>query len=169
MFPTMRRTAAIVLLTLGLALPVAAQTAVGTFEDWTAVTDERTGTKVCYAVSRPIRSEPQNVKRGDIWALVTQRPAAKARDEVRFVQGYPLVEKGQVKVTIGSDSFLLFTAGEDAWAPSATVDGELVAAMRKGATMTVEGTSTRGTKTVDTYSLTGFTAALGAATKACDG
>ena len=50
MFPTMRRTAAIVLLTLGLALPVAAQTAVGTFENWTAVTDERTGTKVCYAV-----------------------------------------------------------------------------------------------------------------------
>jgi hypothetical protein len=37
----------------------------------------------------------------------------------------------------------------------------------KGAAMVVVGTSERGTKTTDTYSLKGFTAAYGAISKAC--
>jgi hypothetical protein len=39
--------------------------------------------------------------------------------------------------------------------------------MRAGATMTVTGTSTRGTVTKDIYSLTGFTAANETINKAC--
>ena len=39
--------------------------------------------------------------------------------------------------------------------------------MRKGRTMVVTGTSTRGTLTTDTYSLSGFTKASRAIAKAC--
>ena len=43
----------------------------------------------------------------------------------------------------------------------------MVEAMRRGATMIVEGISSRGTHTKDTYSLTGFTAAHNAINEAC--
>ena len=150
-------------------LPAVAQTAVGSFEDWTAVTDERGGARVCYVVAAPEQSLPENVKRGDVWVLVQHRPQDKVKDEVRVVQGYPLVDGGTVKVTVGAESFALFVSGEDAWAPTREADRDLVAAMKKGASMTVEGDSARGTHTVDTYSLAGFTAAHGVLGKACGG
>ncbi len=43
----------------------------------------------------------------------------------------------------------------------------MVQAMRRGRKMVVRGLSTRGTKTVDTYQLAGFTAAHKAIGKAC--
>jgi hypothetical protein len=39
--------------------------------------------------------------------------------------------------------------------------------MRAGSTMVVKGTSARGTRTTDTYSLKGVSAALDAIDKAC--
>jgi hypothetical protein len=43
----------------------------------------------------------------------------------------------------------------------------MVAAMRAGAQAVVTGVSSRGTTTIDTFSLMGFTAALDAARAAC--
>ncbi|NIP75997.1 MAG: hypothetical protein GTN90_08450, partial [Xanthomonadales bacterium] len=65
-----------------------------------------------------------------------------------------------MKASVGNSNFTMFTEGETAWAPSSDDDNALIAAFRKGANAKVEGTSTRGTKTVDTFSLSGFTAAL---------
>ena len=44
---------------------------------------------------------------------------------------------------------------------------KVVAAMKAGSTMVVQGRSTRGTLTTDEYSLNGITKALEAVTKAC--
>jgi Invasion associated locus B (IalB) protein len=41
--------------------------------------------------------------------------------------------------------------------------------LKAGKQMIVRGTSSRGTETTDTYSLSGFTAALAAIDKACGG
>ncbi|MFO1120388.1 MAG: invasion associated locus B family protein [Rhodospirillales bacterium] len=49
----------------------------------------------------------------------------------------------------------------------AAVDRAIVAAMKAGKAMIVRGTSARGTLTTDTYSLSGFSAALAAIDKAC--
>ena len=68
---------------------------------------------------------------------------------------------------MGSKKFILFTEGENAWAPSGADDAALVDAFRRGARAKVEGVSKRGTKTVDTFSLSGFTAALEAAANLC--
>ena len=46
-------------------------------------------------------------------------------------------------------------------------DAKLVQSMIRGADMVVQGTSSRGTLTTDTYSLKGFTAAYKAINKAC--
>ena len=44
---------------------------------------------------------------------------------------------------------------------------KLLAAMKRGNTMIVTGTSSRGTLTTDRYSLSGITAAIEAIGKAC--
>ena len=46
-------------------------------------------------------------------------------------------------------------------------DKDIVAAMKRGSRMIVDGVSSRGTKTKDTYSLTGFTSAYKAISNKC--
>jgi hypothetical protein len=70
-------------------------------------------------------------------------------------------------VAIGDQSFELFTQGDGAWAKDKQADDALVKAMIKGLDMVVKGTSSRGTETIDTYSLSGFTKAYEAIGKAC--
>ncbi len=56
--------------------------------------------------------------------------------------------------------------GQTVW-PDPSDDVGLINSMRKGAQAVVTGVSSRGTTTIDTISLTGFTAALEAINKAC--
>ena len=70
-------------------------------------------------------------------------------------------------VEIDGKKFTLFTHQDGAWAKNSEADGNLVQAMKKGTRMIIRGTSSRNTKTVDTYSLIGFTAAHTAIGKAC--
>ena len=61
----------------------------------------------------------------------------------------------------------LFTKGDTAWTRADKDDKAMVQEMLKGSTLTVAGESDRGTKTVDTYSLKGFSAAYKEINKAC--
>ena len=56
---------------------------------------------------------------------------------------------------------------EGAWTPDAAADRELVDAMQRGKILVLRGTSSRGTDTVDTFSLIGFTKAYQEINKAC--
>jgi hypothetical protein len=137
------------------------------FKDWDAFAYSDDGGKVCYMVSKPLASEPRTVKRGDIYVMVTHRPAEKVVDEVSIFAGYPYKEESEAEVTIGGTKFALFTQGENAWTREAKEDKALVRAMIRGSTMIVRGVSKRGTLTTDTYSLSGFTAAHKAIDQAC--
>jgi hypothetical protein len=64
---------------------------------------------------------------------------------------------------------MLFTRGEHAWTPKEQDDKDLIAAMKRGTDMTVRGTSSKNTYSLDTFSLLGFTAAFDAMTEACGG
>ena len=64
-----------------------------------------------------------------------------------------------VAVDIGGNKFDLFTEGENAWTGSSSEDAKLIAALRAGSSATLTAVSSRGTKTVDTFSLSGITAA----------
>jgi hypothetical protein len=106
--------------------------------------------------------------RGPVHALVTHRPALGSRDVVSLIAGYPLKPDADVVVTIDrKQKFALFADKETAWALDDKTDRALVQAMVRGSTMVVEGVSSRGTKTKDTYSLTGFGKMYQAIGKAC--
>jgi len=137
------------------------------FGDWSAFAQKQDGKPVCYIGSEPVKSAGNYSKRGDVLFLVTHRPADKANSVINFQAGYTFKTGTDVKLFIGDATFSLFTDGGDAWALDSKSDKAIVLALIKGAKMILKGTSARGTKTTDTFSLKGFTAAFKAASKAC--
>jgi invasion protein IalB len=164
--------AAAVAVALPLLLAGAAQAqdikSLGQFEDWRAFTFQEDGNKVCYMASQPQKEEGDYTQRGEVYAMVTHRPAQGTQNVVSFVIGYPFKEDSRVNVSIDGKGFTLFTHKDTAWAPDKETDRALVQAMRAGRTMIVKGVSTRDTETTDTYSLLGFTAAHNTIDKACN-
>jgi Invasion associated locus B (IalB) protein len=140
----------------------------GTFKDWNAYTWVEAGQKICYALSRPAKSLPTNVTRGDIYLMVTYRPKSRIKEEVSHVTGYTYKNKSVVEVRIDKRKFKLATDGDAAWLPNSETDPKLINAMRRGSKLQVKGVSSRGTKTTDTYSLQGFTAAHKQIRKSCN-
>ena len=131
----------------------------------------------CYIVSPPTESSarrdgsPVTVNRGDIRLFVTFRPGeGGTANEVSFTGGYPLREGSPVRLEVGSEAFTMSPGRADAqeWAwTDPSEDARAVAAMRRGANARVTANSTRGNTTVDTFSLSGFTAAITDAEARC--
>ena len=151
-----------------IATPVvAADKSLGSFKVWSAMSfaeDEKT---VCMMWSQPEKAEGEYKKRGEIFVFVTHRPDDKEMNKVSFETGYTFKDPSKVRVTIDGKAYTLYTDGSTAWGYNSKDDSRMVKAMRAGNTMIMEGTSSRGTKTRDTYSLGGFTAAHNAINKAC--
>lgn len=141
---------------------------IGAFDDWLAYSYDAADSKVCYVSSTPTASEPKNAKRDPAFFLVTHMPGRKppVKGEVSTIIGYPFKEGEIVKLTIDEENFEMFSKGDTAWVDTGS-DKKVVAAMKAGKTLKVEGTSWRGTQTVDSYSLVGISAALAAIDKAC--
>jgi hypothetical protein len=142
----------------------------GTFEAWTAIEMVERSGKTCYMVGYPTAKEPKN--RGDVMLTVSHRPSAKQENQVSYHPGYPYKPDAPVTIEIERRKFELFTRPEIendvAWAKDEAADKALVDAMRAGKSMTVSGTSARGTKTLDTIQLNGFSRALTEINKACN-
>lgn len=140
---------------------------IAAFKDWSAHSEGKGKARTCWIYSEPVKDEGNYKKRGRIYLLVTHRPGEKTVNQVQFTAGYTFKKGSAVQVAIGAKKFELFTNGDTAWARSTKDDSALVAAMRGGARMVVNGQSSRGTKTRDTYSLSGISAAHKAIGKAC--
>ncbi len=141
---------------------------IGDYNDWSAYTFKEGNGVVCYIASTPKKDEGNYTKRGDIYAVVTHRPSDKSFDVVNFVAGYTFKDGAPFTVKIGQETFSNFFTDEDkAWTLKDTDDAKLVKAMFRGERMLVEGTSSRGTKTKDTYSLKGFARAYKAINAKC--
>ena len=137
------------------------------FKDWIGYKTTQGGNQLCYMASEPKRDEGTYTIRGNIYAIVSHRPAARSSNVVSIHAGYTYKKKSEVTLKIGDKSFTLFTDGDAAWAKSVADDQAMVAAMKAGTRMVVRGVSSRGTKTKDTYSLLGFTRVHGAIGAAC--
>ena len=138
--------------------------------DWSVFVEENP--KECWSVSKPKSTVntrdgevANNVTRGEILLFVSFRPGATG--EVAFTGGYPFAEDSTVSVKVGGSEFQLFVDGEWAWTRSPEDDAAIIAAMKAGADAVVTGVSSRGTKTEDTFSLIGFTAAVEDAAARC--
>lgn len=171
------RMAAAAALMLVLAGPTAAQEAsdnrVAAKTDWSVFVEDNP--TECWSVSAPKETVNTRdgrvvaVRRGDILLFVTFRPGTGARGEISFTGGYPFAEGSPVTMQVGPQSFELFTDGEWAWPASPEEDAKIIEALKRGADAKLIARSRRGTRTEDTFSLIGFTAAFEEAQARCSG
>ena len=154
------------------ALPASADTPtlLGVSRDWSAFTSGTGGSKICYVLSKPTSSKPK-AKRDPIYFLINDWPGRRAKGEPEAVPGYQYKDGSTVTASVGGVSVTFFTqnnAGQGAaWVRERADELKLITAMRTGSVLVVTGTSKRGTKTMDTFSLTGFGDALDKAHAAC--
>lgn len=152
-----------------LASPAQAaeQRLLGTFGHWSAYSFLENGNKVCYMAAKPQKAQGNYSSRGDIFALITHRPAEGSKNVFSYATGYSYRANSEATVNIGGRKFSLFTQDDMAWAPDPAQDNALAEAIRTGNNMVVTGTSARGTLTTDTFSLSGSSKAYEIITKEC--
>lgn len=151
-----------------LALAVAAaDQPLGSFRDWSAMRFGDGAERACMAFSEPVKSEGDYSKRGKAFVFITHRPGAKERGRVSVETGYPFKAGSGVTLSVGDLSVTLATRASTAWLDDDDDARRLIQAMRRGRELEVRGSSSRGTETLDRYSLYGFSAAHDAIDKAC--
>jgi len=118
----------------------------------------------CYIASFPIDSDiPEGKQRGDVYILV-YRINNNPETIIQINSGYPYKGDEAVNVKIDKKNYEFFADEDSAWTNN---DNEVIYAMKKGIKLSVYGVSSRGTKTIDTYTLKGFTSAYNQLTKDC--
>ncbi|PSL16574.1 invasion associated locus B family protein [Shimia abyssi] len=146
---------------------------VAAMTDWSVFEHTEGDKRECWAVSTA--KETVNTKegrvvavnRGDILLMVSYLPHMKVAGQIGFTGGYPFASGSNVSVDVDGNSFVLITEGEWAWPASSGDDASIIAAMKRGASAKLSARSSRGTRTEDTFSLLGFTAAVEDAQKRC--
>ena len=128
------------------------------YNDWSVYTAFQNGQKLCYIVSFPTNKTGNYSRRGDPYVMVTS--VSGSRDEFSITGGYPYKNNTEPRAIIDNNEYKLsMTEGEFAWFKTEKYDKIAIEKMKKGLKMKIKGTSTKGTYSVDTYSLSGFTAA----------
>jgi hypothetical protein len=166
------RTLAIAIVTLAAMTPSLSANAadsIGSFKQWNAYASNEASGKVCFIASQPTDSkysQPVN-GRDAAFFMITTIPTKNVRNEASTIIGYAFKGGSKVTVDVDGTQFTMFTDKDSAWIETPPQEPALIDAMKKGRVMTVQGTSSRGTVSTDTYSLAGITAALDAIAKAC--
>lgn len=159
-----------VLVSLSVAPAAQAQqaTELGTFNAWTAWQATDASGVMCYISSQPQRSEPTGVNRDPIHFMIIHRKGLGTKNEVQTLIGYPFnTSAANASAAVDGKSYPMVTEGSAGWLASTGDESGFVSAFKAGNQMVVRGTSQRGTNTVDTYSLSGATAAMNAIDAAC--
>lgn len=131
----------------------------GDFRDWSSYAADDGGGTVCFAMTRPKTTEPTPDGYGDAYLYITNRPGEDVASEFNVVAGYTFQTGSMAVASVGGQDFPLFTQNDAAWLDDAAQSANLAAAIRAGSTVTVTGTSASGTEIVQTFSLSGATAA----------
>jgi hypothetical protein len=161
-----RKTALALALATAAVAPAAAEpaTLLGVFQNWSAFSSGSGAGTTCYALSKPTAKRPATAKRGDVYLMISDWPERKVKAEPQIVLGYAVKENAPAALSIGTAKFNFFArgAGNDgsAWLQALGENARLVEVMSKGVSAVALGTSSRATKTSDTYSLAGFNDAL---------
>ena len=140
----------------------------GTFGDWGAYTTQTGKAKICYALSQPKERLPAGLNRDPGYLFVSFRPSENVRNEVAVVVGFPTRDGSEGQALVDETAFTLVTKGQNAWVKNPAEEGKLVEAFVRGRGLVLKISSARGNETRDRYSLSGFTAALDRAKKACE-
>lgn len=161
-------------LSVSLAGPVAAEPAnlLGVFGNWSAYTTGTGSSQTCYVLSKPRATRPAGTKRSAVYLMISDWPSRKVKAEPQIVYGYQAKENGAAALAVGGDKFPFFIRNNgkegSSWLQQLNDNNRLIDAMHNGVSAVASGTSSRGTKTSDTYSLTGFNDALAKIHAACN-
>lgn len=140
----------------------------GTHADWKTYRHNLRSETLCFAAARANDMKPSGGDRGTSYVYVTAWPKAGIKAEVSVLLGYMLDRGAEVTVDIGGTTFTLLGDGDRAYIGNADEEQKLLDAMRRGKTMTVEGTSNAGTPSRDVFSLAGVTASVQAIAGNCN-
>lgn len=130
-----------------------ANTLDSTHGDWNVYTS---GKDVCYIASIPTTQNGNFKKRGQPYILVNSKGK---NDEINVSSGYGYKAKTPVEISVDGKKYKLFSQGENAWAKDAASDKAIVNAMKTGSKVEVKGLSSKGSYSIDDYSLKGISAA----------
>jgi invasion protein IalB len=144
-------------------------TLIGQFGTWGAYTATPNGKKVCFALAKPSSSKtnPPNRPRDPAYVFVSTRPAEKVANEVSIMIGYALKPGSESTLEVGGAAYAMYTQGDGLWIKNAAEEERMVEAMRKAADVTVRGVSSKGTETIDVFSLKGLSQALDRVAQDC--
>lgn len=159
-------------LVAGLALLTSAAQAqsvrlLGDFRDWSAYTTSQGAGKLCFVLSKPKDVRPTPDDYSDAYLYLTHRPGERIRNELNFVAGYGFAPETSAVMNIGGRSYDLFVEADAAWLDDPAQSDNIAGNMRAGSTLTVEGTTAAGVQVVQTFSLSGITAASRAMDREC--
>lgn len=154
-----------------LAAPAHAQSVklLGEFRSWSAYAATESTGPVCFALSKPVSTDPVPDGFTAGWLYLTNRPSEGVSNELNLVAGYLFAPETPAVAIIDGQAFELFTDKDAAWLRDASQNEALAAALRAGSTVVIEGTSDKGIKITQTFSLSGATAASRAMTDSCAG
>jgi hypothetical protein len=157
------------LIAVAAVSPASAQSVrlLGDFRDWSAYSAVDGVGNVCFAMSKPKEVAPQPDGYTAGYLYLTHRPSESVRNEINIVAGFTFAPDTPATVSVSGQSFDLFTEADAAWLLDPSRSDTLASAMRAGSTLVVEGTSDKGIKIRETYSLSGATAASRAIDAEC--
>ena len=121
----------------------------------------------CYIGSLPLKSDlPDTKKRGENYILV-YKLIGSDENIIQVETGYDYNLNSDILVKIDNDQYNFYSTEDSpdtAWTDN---DDKVIYAMKKGLVLILNGESSRGTVTNDTYTLKGFTAALNKLNEDC--
>ena len=131
----------------------------GDYRDWSSYAAADGTGPVCFAMTKPkkVSPEPDGYTAGSLY--ITNRPGENIANEFNLVAGFTFAPDSTATVNVSGQVFNLFTQNDAAWLDDAGQSATLASAIRAGSSMVVEGTSAAGIKIVETFSLSGATAA----------
>ena len=111
----------------------------------------------CLIQSSPLKTDiPDGKSRGENYLLV-YRMKNSTEPIIQITSGFNYKSSDSINVRIDKIDYSFYTDSDTAWANE---DQKTINAMKKGLELITSGTSDRGTKVIDTYTLKGFTAAF---------
>jgi invasion protein IalB len=169
---------------------------VATFGDWNVFVGQSGKGRICYTLAQPKTREPDSLKRDPGYAFISDRPAEGVRNEVSFIMGFDVASGADAEAktdktdekpkknakaspkakaipaplaVVGDQDFDLLPKGGNLWVKNAARESALIAEMKKGVTLQIKASSSKGNPSLDTYSLSGFSQAMDRLQKECAG
>lgn len=140
-------------------------TPLGQQGDWTIFSDP--AKTVCFVASQAKDSEPKGLNRDAVVFYVSTWPKEGVKGEVSIKLGYKAKKGSEATLSVGKDSFKLFSKDDKVFVDDPTRELKALEALKKSSKATVSATSERGTATTDTFSLNGLAQALQTMASAC--